>query len=324
MQRRVILVVLLIFVLTFPLGRALGGDKKGRTKGNAQCDPGKGVNFYSIEREMALGTQMAKEVEFQSRTIDDAVITEFVNRIGQNLARNSGARVALIIKLLDSDDVNAFALPGGFLFVNSGLLLSTHSESELAGVMAHEIAHVAARHWTKQATRNDILNIASMPLIFMAGWPGYAASEGLSLAMPLGILQFSRMYERQADSLGLRDMYQSGYDPTSFIDFFERIQSAEKKKPGILARFLDTHPMTASRIKAAQRQIQTSLAPKAEYVVNTSEFDDVHARLIRLHNHQRVDFDLPRLAHRPSRNANSDAAANPDSGERPTLRRNMP
>src|SRR5256885_6197931 len=238
------------------------GDKKKKDPeeiGNR--DVGKGVNFYSLEKEIALGKQLAQEVERQAKIIDDPVIAEYVNRVGQNLVRNSDAKVPFTIKVLDSEEVNAFALPGGFFFVNSGLILKAESEAELAGVMAHEIAHVAARHGTKQATRGELINIASIPLIFMGGWTGYAIRQGAGLAIPMGFLTFSRSFEREADDLGLQYLYKSGYDPTAFVDFFEKIQSLEKKKPGSVSKVFSTHPMSDDRIKAAQEEIQKILAP---------------------------------------------------------------
>jgi predicted Zn-dependent protease len=265
-------------------------------------DVGKGVNFYSLEQEIALGKQMVQDVETQSRALGDPVITEFVNRIGQNLARNSDAKVPLTIKLLDSEEVNAFALPGGFFFVNSGLILKADSEAELAGVMAHEIAHVAARHGTKQATRAQIVNLATTPLIFMGGWTGFAIRLGVQLAIPVGFLQFAQVDERQADFLGLQYVYKCGYDPNSFVDFFEKVQSMEKKKSGMLSKAFSTHPMTTSRIKAAQKEIETILIVKPQYVVNTSEFDDVKGRLTKLYEHRRLDserWNRPQLRHRP-------------------------
>src|SRR6201995_3518034 len=152
--------------------------------GNRNVD--KGINFYSIEKEIALGKQLAQEVERQAKIVDDPIIAEYVNRVGQNLVRNSDAKVPFTIKVLDTEEVNAFALPGGFFFVNSGLILKAESEAELAGVMAHEIAHVACRHGTRQATKGELINIASIPLIFMGGWAGYAIRQGASVAIPLG------------------------------------------------------------------------------------------------------------------------------------------
>ncbi len=266
-------------------------------------DPSKGVNFYSLDRELALGRNMALEVERESRLLDDAMISEYVNRVGQNLARNSDAKLPFTIKVIDSDEVNAFALPGGFMFVNTGLLLKAENEAELAGVLAHEIAHVAARHGTRQASRAELVNYASIPLIFMGGWAGYAIRQVATLAVPMGFLQFSRGFEAQADELGLHYMDRSGYDPVAFVDFFERIETLEKRKPGVIARTFSSHPMTATRIRNAQKEIQHDLAPRAEYVLDTSEFHEVKARLDTLQNRHDVEMswaNLPVLKKRPS------------------------
>ena len=222
--------VLCVGMATAPVA-AKSKDKKKDPDEIGNREVGKGVNFYSLEKEIALGKQMAQEVERQAKIIDDPVVAEYVNRVGQNLVRNSDAKVPFTIKVLDSDEVNAFALPGGFFFVNTGLMLKADSEAELAGVMAHEIAHVAARHGTRQATRGEIANYATLPLIFMGGWAGYAIQGAASAAIPLGFLKFSRGFESEADMLGLQYMYKTGYDPTAFVDFFEKIQSLEKSKP---------------------------------------------------------------------------------------------
>ena len=287
-MRRIIGFVAVVVVL-FPSAFAKNKPKKGPDDiGNT--DPGKGVNFYSIEKEIALGKQMAEEVERQARLVDDARVTEYVNRLGQNIVRNSDAKVPFTIKVIDSEEVNAFALPGGFMFVNTGLVLKAENEAELAGVMAHEIAHVAARHGTKQATRGELINYASIPLIFMGGWAGYAIRQAAGLAIPMGFLQFSRGMESQADHLGLEYLYKSGYDPTAFVDFFERIETLEKKKTGAVARVFSTHPMTGDRIRSAQREIQNELEPQPQYVLDTSEFHEVHDRLDIIERRRKGDF----------------------------------
>jgi beta-barrel assembly-enhancing protease len=216
---------------------SFANDKKNDPDEIGNRDVGKGVNFYSLEKEIAIGKQLAQEVERQAKIVDDPVIAEYVNRLGQNLVRNSDAKVPFTIKVLDSEEVNAFALPGGFFFVNSGLILKADNEAELAGVMAHEIGHVAARHGTRQATRGQIAQIAMIAasIAIPYGWTGYAIRQGAGLAIPLGFLRFSRAFESEADKLGLEYMYKTGYDPLAFVDFFEKIQSLEKKKPGTMS-----------------------------------------------------------------------------------------
>ena len=244
-------------------------------------NPGKGVNFYSLEHEIALGKQLAQEVERTSKMIDDPVVTEYVNRVGQNLVRNSDARVPFTIKVIDSDEVNAFALPGGFFYVNSGLILRAQEESELAGVMAHEISHVVARHGTKQATKGEMMQLATIPLILLGpgGWAGYGIYEALQLAIPLSYLKFSRDAEREADFLGIQYMYKAGYDPNSYVTFFERIQADEKRRPGTIGKAFSTHPPTPERIENTQKEIARILPAKQEYIVTSSEFDSVKGRL---------------------------------------------
>jgi predicted Zn-dependent protease len=308
---------------------SFAGDKENDPDQIGNRDVGKGVNFYSLEKEIAIGKQLAQEVERQAKIVDDPVIAEYVNRVGQNLVRNSDAKVPFTIKVLDSEEVNAFALPGGFFFVNSGLILKADSESELAGVMAHEIAHVAARHGTRNATRGELAQIAMIPVMVMSGgWAGYAIYQGAHLAIPMGFLAFSRANEREADYLGLQYMYKAGYDPTSFVDFFEKIQTLEKRKPGTVAKVFSTHPMTDDRIKASQNEIQQILVAKPEYVVNTSEFNDVKARLYSLHNHKKEkgkdDPNRPTLRRSPGSGTSpvDDNDKQPaDQDERPTLKR---
>jgi len=294
---------------------------------------GKGVNFYSLEKEIALGKQLASEVERQAKIINDPVIAEYVNRIGQNLVRNSDAKVPFTIKVIDSEEVNAFALPGGFFFVNSGLIMKADNEAELAGVMAHEIGHVAARHGTKQATRGEIAQLGMIPLIFMGGWSGYGIYQAASVLVPVGFLKFSRAMESEADLLGLEYMYKAGYDPTAFVDFFEKIETLEKRKPGTVAKVFSTHPPTDARIQAAQKNIQEYLKAKPEYVLTTSEFNDVKGRLMAMHNKRKVDnpadANKPTLRRAPGSNGGTVGAdddgngktTNSDDEDRPTLKR---
>jgi predicted Zn-dependent protease len=291
---------------------------------------GKGMNFYSIEREIALGKQLAQEVERSSKMIDDPVVTEYVNRVGQNLVRNSDAQVPFTIKVIDSDEVNAFALPGGFFFVNSGLILRAQEESELAGVMAHEISHVTARHGTKQATKADIMQIGAMAaMIFVPyGWAGYGIYEGMNLAIPLTFLKFSRDAEREADFLGLQYMYKAGYDPNSYVTFFERIQADEKRRPGTIPKVFSTHPPTPERIAEAQKEIARILPEKDEYIVTTSEFDQVKARLRNVMFARKVQQgpNKPTLrtkTEQTGKNKTGQGQGDPNSSDddRPTLKR---
>jgi beta-barrel assembly-enhancing protease len=256
---------------------------------------GKGVNFYSLEHEIALGKSLAQEVERSSKLIDDPVVTEYVNRVGQNLVRNSDARVPFTIKVIDSDEVNAFALPGGFFYVNSGLILRAQEESELAGVMAHEISHVCARHGTKNATKGEAMQLAMIPLMLLGpgGWAGYGIYEAASLAIPVTYLKFSRDAEREADYLGLQYMYKAGYDPNSYVTFFERIQADEKRRPGTIPKVFSTHPPTPDRIEATQKEIARILPAKQEYIVTTSEFDSVKSRLRNIMFARKVSDNQP-------------------------------
>jgi predicted Zn-dependent protease len=242
---------------------------------------GEGMNFYSVEKEVALGRQLSLEVEQSTRLFTDPVVDDYVNRIGQLLVRHSDCKLPFTIKVIDDDEVNAMALPGGFFYVNTGAILAAQNEAELAGVMAHEIAHVCARHATRNATRSEIAQYASLPLIFLGGPVGFALREVSGLAMPLSFLKFSRDAEREADLLGIQYQYAAGYDPTAFVDFFERLEADEKDKPNFVARAFSTHPMNSDRIKRAENMLGL-LPDRDSYVTDTSEFDQVRDRLERL------------------------------------------
>ena len=286
---------------------------------------GKGINFYSLEREIALGKQLAQEVERSAKFVDDPMVVDYVNRVGQNLVRNSDARVPFTIKVIDSDQINAFALPGGFFYVFSGLILQADEESELAGVMAHEIAHVCARHGTRGATKAEITQIAALvgSIFIPYTWTGYAIYEGMQFAIPLQFLKFSRDNEREADFLGLQYMYKAGYDPNSYVTFFEKIQAEEKRRPGSIPKVFADHPPTAERIRNIQEEIARILPVRSEYIVTTSEFDVVKARLRMIQNRSKLtrnDSSKPSLRKRTDRD--STGGTQDDSGDdRPTLKR---
>ena len=289
---------------------------------NVGCTRGVG-NWYSVEGQVARGRVYAQQIESQIKLINDPVITEYVNRVGQNLVRNSDAQVPFTIKVIDSDVVNAMALPGGFFYVNSGVILAADEEAEMAGVMAHEIAHVAACHYGREMTKANLLQIASIPAIFMGGWLGYGIYEGMGLGIPLTFLHFSRQFEAEADYLGVQYMYRAGYDPSAFVSFFEKVQAMEKKKPGTLSKAFETHPQTPDRIQKSQEEIAKILPAKAQYVVTTSEFDEVKARLAAIENKHKLldqkDSNKPSL--RRTSNPNDNSGDQKQDDDRPTLKR---
>jgi len=288
---------------------------------------GRGVgNWYSTESEIGMGQSYALQLQKSVKFVNDPVVVEYVNRIAQNLVKNSDAKVPFTIKVIDSDEVNAMALPGGFMFVNSGLILTADDEAEMAGVIAHEISHVAAHHAVREQTRMNYAQIGSIPLIFLGGMAGYGIYEAAQIGIPVAFLQFSRAFESQADFLGVQYMYRAGYDPQSFISIFEKLENLEKTKPHLISKAFSTHPQTPDRIEATQKEIATLLPPRAEYVVTTSEFDDVKARLARIENKRKLNdggkADQPIL--RRAGTSNNDPNA-PDSSQpgndRPTIRR---
>jgi hypothetical protein len=280
-------------------------------------------NWYSTESEIKMGKQYADEIEKSTRFISDPVITEYVNRIGQNIVKNSDCKVPFTIKVIDTDEINAMALPGGFFYVNSGLILAADEEAELAGVMAHEIAHVCAHHAAREMTRANYAQIGMVPLIMMTGysWTGYGIYEATQLLIPITFLEFSREFEAQADYLGVQYMFRAGYDPQAFVTFFEKIQNLEKQKPGAVAKVFENHPQTPDRIEHSEEEIAKILPPKDEYLVTTSEFNDVKARLARLENKRRI---IDNKKGKPTLRRASTSTDGTDSGngtDRPTLHR---
>jgi predicted Zn-dependent protease len=302
-----------------------GGEDDVDAIGNRKIG-GRGLgDWYSLETEIRMGKQYSMQVENSVKLVQDPVVNEYVNRIGQNLVRNSDAKVPFTIKVIDSDEVNAFALPGGFFYVNSGLILAADEEAELAGVMAHEISHVAARHGMRQMTRANIAQLATIPLIFVGGGIGYGVYEAAGLGLPLTFMKFQRNFEAEADYLGLQYMYKTGYDPQAFVSFFEKLQAREKKKPGTIAKAFASHPQTPDRIAASQKEIATILPARPQYIVTTSEFDDVKARLATIENRHKVieekDGSRPSLRRTSTSDKPSTGTDSSSDDDRPTLKR---
>jgi predicted Zn-dependent protease len=239
----------------------------------------KGLNFYSLGQELALGKQLAIEVEKQAKIIDDPIVAEYINRLGQNLGRNSDVTFQLSFELIESDEINAFTLPGGYVFINTGMLRLSANEAELAAAISHEIGHAAARHATRQASRNQLLGMSTLPLAIFGGIGGLAARQAINLAAPMAFMKFSREFETEADLLGIQYLWKAGYDPTAAVDLFEALESTEKRRPGSVGKLFRTHPLTQDRIEKTQKNIDKLLPSRSEYVLNTSEYEDIRARV---------------------------------------------
>lgn len=283
------------------------------------------ISFYSLDREVALGRQMASEIDRSTPLITDPVVTEFINRIAQNIVLHSDAKVPFTVKVIDAQEVNAFALPGGFLYVNRGLLEAAENEAEVAGVMAHEIAHVTARHGIEQASKGQLLQFGSIPLIFLGGLGGYVIQQVAGIALPLTFLKFSRGAEKEADRLGAQYMWASGYDPNALITFFEKLQAQEKRKPGTLEKIFSTHPMTGDRITEVRGLIER-FPDRGEYQLSTSEFKEVKSRLLasRPKPVNSRDDGRPTLKRRPQTDSGDDRMGDSSDNEtpnRPVLKR---
>jgi predicted Zn-dependent protease len=291
--------------------------------GSRDINKGNILPTMSLDKEIALGHQLAAEVERQVKLVNDPVINEYVNRVEQNIVRNSDAKVPFTIRIIDSEEVNSFALPGGFVFVNTGLILAADQEAELAGVLAHETAHVAARHGAETAAKETAANLASIPLIFMGGVAGIGARQAAGLAIPIGFLKFTRSQEAEADYLGTQYMYKAGYDPSALLSFFEKLQAKERAKPGTMSKLFTDHPPTADRIAAIKQEIETILPGREQYVLSTSEFDMVKTRLASLQNPQTAKKEEkgPVLRRLPTSPAPPDSDAPSSDDDRPTIKR---
>jgi len=239
-----------------------------------------GINLYSIPQEIELGRRMAAEVETQARIVDDSVISEYVNRLGQNLAKQANAPFPVTVKMIQSSEINAFTLPGGWVYVNSSILMMADNEAEFASVVAHEIGHADARHATREQSGGQLAKIIGGPLsVLIPGLAGVAARQAAGVAAPVTSLHFSRAFETEADQLGVHYLYGAGYDPAASIDMFEKIASTERATPGRVAKLFLSHPPTQDRIRKTQAEIRKLNPERSSYVLNTSDFETIRKRL---------------------------------------------
>ncbi|MGB7070173.1 MAG: M48 family metallopeptidase [Pyrinomonadaceae bacterium] len=282
----------------------------GKRKINGGSDKFFGWLGGSQEREMAIGRQIALQVEQQAKMVEDPVVTEYVNRVGQNVVLHSDAKVPFTIKVIDSDEVNAFALPGGFFFVNRGLILAADNEAEIAGVMAHEIAHVAARHAMENQGKGTLINYGALAgIIFGGPIVSTVLQNGGGILAGLAALKFSRGAEVEADVLGVQYLYASGYDPTAMSTMFEKLASQKKKKPSAISKLFSTHPQSIER-RDDSLALVARFPEKDEYVISTSEFQRVKGHLMKLTN--------------AKAGISSDYDDAEDGETRPTLKRRQP
>jgi len=270
--------------------------------GNRDINKGWHPMAPGLESEIAIGRQASRELEQSVNLLHDPVITEYVNRVGQNIVKNSDAQVPFTIKVIESDEINAVSLPGGFFYVNSGLILAADEEAELAGVMAHEIAHVTARHAAEQQGKMSLVNILSIPAMLVGGIPGIVLQQAASIGVPIGFMHFGRAAEAEADYLGLQYMYKAGYDPSASVSFFEKLQARESARKKVSGLF-SSHPPTEDRVAATKKNIETVLPAREQYLVTTSEFQKVKTMLAQLEDSRTPsDRDRAPSLRQPGRN----------------------
>jgi predicted Zn-dependent protease len=273
-----VLAVLIGLVLAFPL---LADNAKNNPNdiGDRRVA---GRSIISMQKEMAIGKQYAEQIDRSARLIRDPVVVEYVNRLEQNIARNSDAKFPISVKVIDDPTINAMTLPGGFMYVDSGTILAADNEAQLAAVLSHETGHVAERSWASEMTKREILSFATLPLMFtpMSLGTYYALNAAMGTGIPIAFLKFGRNQEEGADFYGLQYMWKAGYDPNQFLAFFGKVVNEERQSPGSVAQIFSDHPPTPDRIIKCEEEIKNDLPPRPEYLENTSEFNDVKARLI--------------------------------------------
>jgi len=323
MKKVCVIIAVLMLAISVFAPQAAAGRKNGDVEniGNRRISGGRVYkilpNIISLEKEIQLGRELAVEFEQTAMLIQDRVVSEYIDRLTQNIVKHSDAKLPFHVKVVDTEEVNAFAFPGGYFYVNSGLILEADNESELVGVIAHEISHIIARHASARMSKSQYLEIAAIPAMIFGGyWAQMALQNGFGLAVNLELLGVTRESEREADQLGVQYAWNAGYDPNGFVTFFEKLAAEEREKPSRLAGWFRTHPSTEDRIMASMNE-QRFLPEKDSYIINTSEFDRIKARLLsvqkaRMSDEER-DINEPK---RPTlRRRVEDGAPTPDNPE---------
>ena len=288
---------------------------------NVGCDRGLG-NWYTLDSQVKMGREFAQQVEQTSHLITDPVVNEYINRLGQNLQRNSDTKLPFTIKILDVEEPNAFALPGGFMFVNAGTILLADDESEVAGVMAHEIGHVAACHSARQATRGNLAQFAMIPVMIMTGGlAGMGINQAANFGIPAIFSKFGRNFEAQADYLGIQYAYKAGYDPNGMVNFFEKLNALIKKRPGFTMKLYGDHPQPPDRVAKSQQEIDTILPAREQYIVDSSDFEQVKKRLALIMNH-RLPKDDKNNEPTPELRRTVEDKKSDQKDDRPVIKRN--
>jgi beta-barrel assembly-enhancing protease len=325
MERSRALSLLLVAFLCLLAQPSHGADKPGKKKDDVNEIGNRRVahrSMISQDKEIAIGRQYANEIDHSAKILTDSVINEYVNRVAQNVARNSDLAIPLTVKVIDAPEINAFTLPGGFIYLNSGTILAADEEDQIAGVLAHEIAHAAARHWASQVTKATIARYAMLPILFIP--MGYGVYSGIEAAymngVPLAFLHFNRSAESEADYLGLQYMYKAGYDPNSYVGFFGKVLEEERHVPGSVPKLFLDHPPTADRIVKSEEEIKEILPKRSQYLVSTSEFEDVKARMEEVITHRRRGQPGPVLERRDG----SDGAASTNRSKKGTAAEDDP
>jgi len=211
-------------------------------------------NVIPLSQELDLGRKLSKEIEKEAKPMPLRVLNDYIDSLGQSLAKNSDLnKIPYHFKVINGKQINAFAIPGGYIYVYRGLIETVESEAELAGVLAHEIAHVAARHGTEQFTRQ--LGFSILASVILGSNPSQLEVIAARLFGTAGLLAYSRSNESEADRLGVHYLYRTGYNPEGMGEFFDKLQAIHKDKPNLLERFFSTHPPLSNRLASVKAEM---------------------------------------------------------------------